>query len=113
MELNNTAKAEYKTRKQLFLDKIAGKDIAIPTPITREEYYLAKIAGEDVAVPVPISRLEKFYSDRAGLSSYNLAPITREDYYIAGATFEPISEDERFWFEINKAHDSRDLEAGE
>ena len=33
------------TRKEMFLAKAAGQDVATPEPITREEMFLSKIQG--------------------------------------------------------------------
>lgn len=44
-----------KTKTELYLAKIAGEDIYLPTPDTRTEFYLAKLAGMNVSLPEPVT----------------------------------------------------------
>lgn len=51
------------TRKEMYLNKVAGNDGALPSePITRKEMYLAKAAGVAVETPEPVTR-EEMYLD--------------------------------------------------
>ena len=67
------------TRYQMYLAKIAGRDIEIPYPETRLEYFLAKAAGMDITVPVPITREEIYWSNYTAIVEFeveNVPPLT-------------------------------------
>lgn len=50
-----------KTTKEMYLNRIATSEGAIPdAPTSTEEMFLAKIAGQDIAVPAPSSREEMY-----------------------------------------------------
>lgn len=84
------------------------KDTLAMKPITRKEQYLAKINGEDVAIPEPITRIEHYLYEIAqkggggGTKDYNdlINKPTIEGQELSGNLTlddigdEPISDDE-------------------
>lgn len=91
------------TRKEMYLNVIAGGASALPTPITREEIYLAKICGMDVAIPIPLTRYEMYLYKLAGGEWDVPAPVTRLEiflYHNCGYEIEvpePITREEIYW----------------
>lgn len=92
------------TRKEMYLNVIAGGVSALPTPITREEIYLAKICGMDVAIPIPLTRYEMYLYKLAGGEWEVPTPVTRLEmflYHNCGYEIEvpePITREEIYWF---------------
>jgi hypothetical protein len=60
----------------MYLAKIAGHNIEIPTPITRLEHFLAKACGMDIETPTPITREEMFWADYALIELNGIPPLT-------------------------------------
>lgn len=91
------------TRKEMYLNVIAGGVSALPTPITREEIYLAKICGMDVTIPIPLTRYEMYLYKLAGGEWDVPAPVTRIEKYLyhnCGYEIEvpePITREEIYW----------------
>lgn len=91
------------TRKEMYLNAIAGGVSALPTPITREEKYLAKICGMDVTIPIPLTRYEMYLYKLAGGEWDVPAPVTRIEKYLyhnCGYEIEvpePITREEFYW----------------
>ena len=48
-----------KTKTELYLAKIAGEEVTLPTPVTNVEFYLAKLAGMNVDLPAPTNGKER------------------------------------------------------
>lgn len=79
---------EPKSRKECYLAKAAGMDVAVPAePKSRIEQYLALIAGEDGEAPAdgPKSRLELFLAKMAGEDVETPEPESRLELYLANA----------------------------
>ena len=84
------------TRYQMFLAKIAGRNIEIPYPETRLELFLAKACGMDIETPTPITREEIYWSNYSAIVNFELEgipPLTYKakvgvlkDYRIYGNT---------------------------
>lgn len=67
------------TRYQMFLAKIAGRNIEIPMPITRLEHFLARAAGMEIETPTPITREEIYWSNYTAIVEFeveNAPPLT-------------------------------------
>ena len=89
-------------RKELYLRKILGENVPVPSsvtrvehlydaiinettpldPVTRIEHYLAKIAGADVPVPYPVTREEHYLAAIAGMNVITPTPFTRYETYL-------------------------------
>lgn len=91
------------TRKEMFLNVIAGGISELPTPKTREEIYLAKICGMDVEIPIPLTRYEMYLYALSGGEWDVPAPVTRLEiflYHNLGfevETPEPVTREEIYW----------------
>lgn len=78
-----------KTREELYLAKICGQDVDIPIPLTRYEMYLYKLAGGEWDVPEPKTRLEVFLYHNLGFEVETPEPVTREEIYWNGGQPQP------------------------
>lgn len=84
------------TRYQIYLAKIAGRNIEIPYPETRLEYFLAKAAGMDISTPVPITKEEIYWSNYTAIVEFEFEGVppltykaiegTLKNYRIYGQT---------------------------
>jgi len=68
-------------RKEFYLAKLCGMDVPVPTPVTQDEMYLYALCGYTVDVPLPVTRLQVFMAAKLGMNVPTLAPVTREEYY--------------------------------
>ena len=81
----DVAMPEPTTREEMYLAKLAGMDVTIPTPSSRAEMYLAAAAGDDVVLPDPVSREELFFAKMAGMDVITPEPESRCEVYLAAA----------------------------
>ena len=62
-------------RTELYLAKIAGEDVTIPTePINNTEVFLARLAGADIVLPTPINTLQVWLAILCG-EQYTTPPV--------------------------------------
>ena len=77
------------TRKEKFLDKIAGETVAI-SPISRKERFLNAIAagkaGETPNAPTPITRTEFFLKKISESFTNGSEPVASGTFTVSGAT---------------------------
>lgn len=95
------------TREEIYLTKLAGGSVTVPTPVSRTEMYLAKACGETVTVPDPASREEMYLYKLAGGSIALPTPVSRLELLMAAACGEavtpyvPVSRLEWFWSQLS------------
>lgn len=86
------------TRYQIYLAKIAGREIEIPYPETRLEYFLARAAGMNISTPVPITKEEIYWSNYTAIVEFEFESVppltyksvegTLKNYRIYGNTVD-------------------------
>lgn len=83
-----------KTREELFLFKILGAGVNVPTPITRKELLYQHIIDGTIPTFEPRTRLEKFIMAAAGAELELPVVLTREEYWwaeISDSDYETIT----------------------
>ena len=83
-----------KTREEIFLFKILGADVNMPTPITRKEILYQHIIDGTIPTFEPRTRLEKFIMAAAGVELELPVVLTREEYWwaeISDSAYETIT----------------------